>query len=402
MGLYVGNKFVIKNSDFIVNEGSSTGIGTTENNKIKASDAGSADQFGYSVAVGSDRIVVGAYNNNVTYNNQGSAYIFDLDGNEVDILTASIGQTNQYFGNSVAVGSGKIVIGSSGFSSNQGAAYIYDLDGSNENRITAFDGAASDNFGYSVAVGCGRIVVGSYDDQVNSTIDQGSAYIYDLDGNLIKKITASDGGYQDRFGRSVSVGCGRIVVGSNDDDNGNASGSAYIFDLNGNQLTKITASDGAASDAFGDSVAVGCGRIVVGAPFDDVGISTNQGSAYIYDLDGNNEVKITASDGAANDWFGKTVAVGCGKIVVGAYRDESVTGSAYVFDLDGNQLAKINASEGDAGDSFGISVAVGNGRIVAGAYFDYGVGNQEGSSYIWEIDETLSDYYDEIVDNYRY
>ena len=223
-----------------------------------------------------------------------------------------------------------------------------------------------------------------------------------LDGNLIKKITASDGGYQDRFGRSVSVGCGRIVVGSNDDDNGNASGSAYIFDLNGNQLTKITASDGAASDAFGDSVAVGCGRIVVGAPFDDVGISTNQGSAYIYDLDGNNEVKITASDGAANDWFGKTVAVGSGKIVVGAYRDESVTGSAYVFDLDGNQLAKINASEGDAGDSFGISVAVGNGRIVAGAYFDYGVGNQEGSSYIWEIDETLSDYYDEIVDNYRY
>ena len=402
MGLYVGNKFLIKNSDFIVNEGSSTGIGTTENKKIKASDAGSADQFGYSVAVGSDRIVVGAFNNNVTYNNQGSAYIFDLDGNQVGILTASIGQTNQYFGNSVAVGSGKIVIGSDGFSSSQGAAYIYDLDGSNENRITAFDGAASDNFGYSVAVGCGRIVIGSYDDHVNSIIEQGSAYIYDLDGNLIKKIIASDGGYQDRFGRSVSVGCGRIVVGSNDDDNGNASGSAYIFDLNGNQLTKITASDGAASDAFGDSVAVGCGRIVVGAPYDDVGINTNQGSAYIYDLDGNNEVKITASDGAANDWFGGTVAVGCGRIVVGAYRDESITGSAYVFDLDGNQLAKINASEGDAGDSFGISVAVGNGRIVAGAHFDYGVGNQEGSAYIWEIDETLSDYYDEIVDNYRY
>ena len=402
MGLYVGNKLVIKNGDIIVSAASSTGIGTTENKKIKASDAGSADQFGYSVAVGSGRIVVGAFNNNVTYNNQGSAYIFDLDGNQVGILTASIGQTNQYFGYSVAVGSGKIVIGSSGFSSNQGAAYIYDLDGSNENRITAFDGAASDNFGYSVAVGCGKIVVGSLDDQVNSTIDQGSAYIYDLDGNLIKKITASDGAYQDRFGRSVSVGCGRIVVGSLDDDNGDASGSAYIFDLNGNQLTKITASDGAANDAFGDSVAVGCGRIVVGAPYADSN-GSNSGSAYIFDLNGNQLAKITpSSDAAADDWFGNSVAVGCGRIVVGAYRDESITGSAYVFDLDGNQLAKINASEGDAGDSFGISVAVGNGRIVAGAYFDYGVGNQEGSAYIWEIDEILSDHYDEIVDLYRY
>ena len=163
MGLYVGNKFVIKNGDIIVSAASSTGIGTTENKKIKASDAGSSDQFGYSVAVGSGRIVVGAFNNNVTYNNQGSAYIFDLDGNEVGILTASIGQTNQYFGNSVAVGSGKIVIGSRGFSSNKGAAYIYDLDGTNENRITASDGAASDQFGRSVAVGCGKVVVGSYD-----------------------------------------------------------------------------------------------------------------------------------------------------------------------------------------------------------------------------------------------
>ena len=402
MGLYVGNKFVIRNGDIIVNEGSSTGIGTTENEKIKASDAGSSDFFGYSVAVGSGRIVVGAYNNNVTYNNQGSAYIFDLDGNEVCILTASIGQTNQYFGNSVAVGSGKIVIGSNGFSSAQGAVYIYDLDGTNENRITASDGAASDQFGRSVAVGCGKVVVGSYDDDVNSSVDQGSAYIYDLDGTNENRITASDGGGYDRFGNSVAVGCGRIVVGSSlDDDNGNTSGSAYIFDLNGNQLTKISASDGADSDTFGSSVAIGCGRIVVGAPYDDDN-GNDSGSAYIFDLNGNQLAKITASDGAANDWFGYSVAVGSGRIVVGAYRDESITGSAYVFDLDGNQLAKINASDGDPNDSFGISVAVGNGRIVAGAHFDYGVGNQEGSAYIWEIDETLSDYYDEIVDNYRY
>ena len=117
MGLYAGNKFVIKNDDFIFNEGSSTGIGTTENEKLIASNGDASDLFGSSVAAGSDIIVVGAVYDDIDGNvNQGSAYIFDLDGNEVGILTAAIGQTIQYFGQSVAVGSGKIVVGSNGFS----------------------------------------------------------------------------------------------------------------------------------------------------------------------------------------------------------------------------------------------------------------------------------------------
>src|SRR6056300_505024 len=113
------------------------------------------------------------------------------------------------------------------------------------------------------------------------------------------KITASDGAASDTFGFAVAVGSGRICVGAyGDDDNGSGSGSAYIFDLDGTQLTKITASDGAADDQFGYSVAVGNGRIVVGAPYDD----SSQGSAYIFNLDGTQLAKITASDGAADDF----------------------------------------------------------------------------------------------------
>ena len=101
------------------------------------------------------------------------------------------------------------------------------------------------------------------------------------------KITASDGAADDRFGYSVSAGSGRIVVGSPyDDDNGDLSGSAYIFDLDGNQIDKITASDGASGDSFGNSVSVGSGRIVVGAPYDDDNGDAS-GSAYIYSLSEN-------------------------------------------------------------------------------------------------------------------
>ena len=206
---------------------------------------------------------------------------------------------------------------------------------STEVKITASDGAAGDIFGAPLSVGSGRIVIGSQFDDDNGS-NSGSAYIFDLDGNQLAKITASDGAASDYFGVSVAIGSGRIVVGSPyDDDNGSNSGSAYIFDLDGNQLAKITASDGAANDQFGASVAVGSGRIVVGAYRDDDN-GTDSGSAYIFDLDGNQLSKITASDAAADDLFGYTVVVGSGRIVVSSPYDDddgSNSGSAYIYSL---------------------------------------------------------------------
>jgi len=380
---------------------------------ITASDGAQYDYFGRSVAVGSGRIVVGAFFKNIGSNaQQGSAYIFDLDGNQLGILTASDGATNDFFGSSVAVGSGRIVVGATGDDDNgpqSGSAYIFDLDGNQLGIITASDGSTTDDsFGYSVAVGCGRIVVGAIGHDIGSNNNQGSAYIYDLDGNNEVKITAgSDGAAFDVFGASVAVGSGRIVVGAyGDDDNGSQSGSAYIFDLDGNQLGIITASDGAAGDNFGRSVAVGSGRIVVGSPYKQIGSNTDQGSAYIFDLDGNQLGILTASDGAVNDShdeFGYSVAVGFGRIVVGVrggYDSGTNPGLAYIYDLDGNNEVRIIASDAAGFDEFGYSVAVGSGRIVVGApNNDIGSNDNQGSAYLYEIPPVYT-LYDAIDLNY--
>jgi len=356
-------------------------------NKITASDGAADDEFGYSVAVGSGRIVVGAYQDDDNGLGSGSAYIFDLDGNELTKITASDGAAVDFFGYSVAVGSGRVVVGARGNDDDgsfSGSAYVFDLDGNQLAKITASDGDAGDRFGYSVAVGSDRVVVGAYFDDDSNSSDSGSAYIFDLDGNELAKITASDADSSNRFGASVAVGSGRIVVGANGANS--FTGSAYIFDLDGNELSKLTASDGAAIDYFGNSVAVGSGRIVVGAPDDDDN-GSGSGSAYIFDLDGNELSKLTASDGAAGDEFGWSVAVGSGRIVVGAVGgDDNGTnsGSAYIFDLDGNELAKITASDGAADDYFGESIAVGSGRIVVGAYQDDDNGSNSGSAYIYQ------------------
>ena len=376
--------FMNANNDFLGGYDNTT-LPSNET-KITASDGAGGDRFGGSVAVSSGRIVVGAPNDDDNGSNSGSAYIFDLNGTQLAKITASdVGSFS--FGQSVAIGSDRIVVGAhsgdNGIGS--GSAYIFDLDGNQLAKIRASDGAVNDLFGNSVAVGSGRIVVGAYGNDDNGS-DSGSAYIFDLYGNQLAKITASDGAAEDYFGHSVAVGSGRIVVGAYGDDvNGSGTGSVYIFDLDGNQLAKINASDGAVNDSFGFSVAVGLGRIVAGAYLDDVN-GTFSGSAYIFDLNGNQIAKITASDGAVNDLFGQSVAVGSGRIVVGGYGNDdngSNSGSAYIFDLDGNQLAKITASDAVANDYFGRAVAIGSGRIVVGARSDDDNGSDSGSAYIY-------------------
>ena len=252
---------------------------------ITASDGAVGDQFGYSVAVGSRRIVVGARLHDVGSNlQQGAAYIFDLDGNEVGIITASDGAAYDSFGDAVAVGSGRIVVGAYRDDNFTGSAYIFDLDGNEVGIITASDASINDRFGNSVAVGSGRIIVGASDDNNENGTDSGAIYIYDLDGNNEVKKIAPDGSSSDEFGTSVAVGSGRIIVGASGDnnENGTDSGAAYVYDLDGNYITKLIASDGAANDEFGISVASGTGRIVVGAHLSDIGLSADQGLAYIY------------------------------------------------------------------------------------------------------------------------
>ena len=346
--------------------------------KITASDAASSDDFGdEAVAIGHNKVVVGA----PAKSGGGAVYVYDLDGTNEVKITASDGISGDRFGRSVAVGNNKIVVGADlddDTPSNSGSVYVYDLDGSNEVKITASDAAGSDNFGRHVAIGNNKIVVGAYGNDDDGS-RSGSAYIYDLDGTNEVKITASDGAAGDWFGFPVAIGNDKVVVGAHQDSN-NGNGAVYVYDLDGTNEVKITASDGASDDFFGMAVAVGNNKIVVGAYGDDDN-GSNSGSAYIYDLDGTNEVKITASDGATSDIFGSyKVSIGANKIIIGAPFDDdngSASGSAYIYDLDGTNEVKITASDGASGDQFGTGVFIGEGSEIPNWY-----NQDEGTVYV--------------------
>ena len=190
---------------------------------------------------------------------------------------------------------------------------INSLENPIENKLTAGDGAASDEFGSSVSVSGDTAVIGSSQDDDNGS-NSGSAYVYVRSGGVWseqQKLTASDGAGFDRFGESVSVSGDTVVVSARiDDANGISSGSAYVFVRSGgvwSEQQKLTASDGAANDQFGVSVSVSGDTLVIGAHLDDDN-GSNSGSAYGFVRSGgawSEQQKLTASDGAESDELGR-------------------------------------------------------------------------------------------------
>ncbi len=160
------------------------------------------------------------------------------------------------------------------------------------------------------------------------------------------------------------------------------------------ETAKLLASDGAVEDFLGVSVAISGDVAIVGAYGDD-DHGTYSGSAYVYRFDGINwveEQKLLASDGAAGDWFGFSVAISGDAAIVGAMLDEdngNASGSAYLYRFDGMTWAqeqKLLASDGAAGDRFGWSVAISGDVSIVGAYGDDDNGFFSGSAYVYRFD----------------
>ena len=395
--------------------------------KLTASDGAARDDFGFSVAVDGDTVVVGASGYGDNGASSGSAYVYVRQSaawSQVAKLTASDGVARDDFGLSVAVDGDTVVVGAIGDDdngSNSGSAYVFTKPAagwtttSTAAKLTASDGAAGDYFGVSVAVYGDTVVVGAgWDDDKGE--DSGSAYVFTKPGagwtttsSFAAKLTASDGAAGDKFGRSVAVNGNTVVVGARgDSDNGWDAGSAYVFTkpvadwtTTSNFAAKLTASDGEAHDYFGNSVAVDGDTVAVGATYDDDN-GSKSGSAYVFTKPAagwtttSTAAKLTASDGAASDYFGQSVAVDGDTVAVGATYDDdngSKSGSAYVFTKPAagwtttSTAAKLTASDGAAIDYFGQSVAVDGDTVLVGAPGYGDEGTNSGSAYIYELSD---------------
>ena len=342
-----------------------------------------------SVAMAQGVIAVGAPDAD---NSSGIIYIYRANGSQwsspVGVISGDR-STGDLLGNSVAISGDLMIAGAPSdddFGNNSGAAYIFKYNGAVWNQVAklhAYDAGSNDFYGAGVSISAERVIVSSVRDDDNGT-NSGSAYIYNNTGTgwmLEAKLTASDGAEYDAFGTSVAVsGTTAIVGASEDDDHGNSSGAAYIFEYDGlqwNQNAKIVPADGAASDFFGEAVAISGDRVIIGAIWDDDAAS-NAGSAYIFSNDGAQwvqQAKLVAFDGEVSDQFGHSVSISGGTAVVGANKEDGGlvdSGAAYIYGFDGKQWTqggKIQAPVSVANSEFGNAVSVWDGFAVVAATY---------------------------------
>jgi len=271
-------------------------------------------------------------------------------------------------------------------------------------KLTASDAAEQDVFGSSVSISGDLAVVGArYDDDGGDY--SGSAYIYRRTGSSWAeetKLIASDPAVNAYYGCSVAVSGDVVVIGAYKAPEADTRrGGAYVYRFNGSswvEEAKLTASDAAGLDYFGRSVAISGNVIVIGAPQDD-DAGPESGSAYVFRYNGSGwveEAKLTAFDGWTGDYFGYSVSVSADTAVIGAYQDNegaSDAGSAYVFRYNGSSWVKeaqLTASDAAGGDFFGYSVSISGDVAVVGAYandVDY-VNQDTGSAYVYRFNGT--------------
>jgi len=218
------------------------------------------------------------------------------------------------------------------------------------------------------------------------------------------KITASDGVSYDSFGDAVAMDGDTIIVGAaDDDDNGTNSGSAYIYEYDtasGSWLQqKLTASDGATYDNFGQSVAISGDTAIIGA--DGGSAATNiTGYAYIFVRNGTTGVweeqqKLVASDAAIDTYFGYTVAIDGDWAAVTAIGTD-FAGSVYMFVRDPStgvwsEDQIVVSSNNSTFDGFGRSMDIDGNNMIVGAEGDSGNGGAfSGSAYLFVRDPSAS------------
>ena len=381
----------------------------TQETEVLAFDAGFGDLFGYSVAIDGNYAVVGApLNGGFWSDNAGAAYVFQLiDDNWTyvkKLVPPNAGELGDQFGISVDISGNHIIVGAHQTDyhtkSNSGAAYIYSGSGTNWSlQATLFPQYAhpGDKFGASVGISEHWAIVGApfHDGEGSSS---GAAYVFHRGsyyGWVQKaKIVGSDTEADDVFGSAVAIDGETAVVGApgNIGADHRHSGAVYIFRpdhyYNWNQVQRLTNSNPQWFDDFGASVDIEADYIIVGAPFRN----DKRGSAYIFYDNGSfwmEQDEIEASDAETFDKFGNDVGITNGYAVVGMMLDDDLgteSGSMYLYEQSGtdwNEVGKFLASDGTQGDKFGTAVDIDGMYAISGAPYHTETELSQGSAYLF-------------------
>ncbi len=323
--------------------------GWSEAARLEAGDREANDEFGYSVSIDGDVVVVGALARN---NYTGAAYVFtrhEGEWTQTATLAPDELEPGDCFGMAAAVNGNTIIVAAPGdgdYGSGAGALYVYGRQSGIWTKMAKLyspDAAEHEYFGFPLAFKNGLVLAGcQYDSDLAP--QSGAAYVFAGSASVWSagyKLTAADHDALDGFGFSVALGNGYCVVGAIlDDEAGENAGAAYVFRRTATgwlQEAKLTGIDAQASANFGNAVCASDDFILVGNKFHAANGLDQSGACYLYQRTaGAVELirEITPSDAQKFDLFGYAVAASAEHAIISAYGDDSngqLAGAVYIY-----------------------------------------------------------------------
>lgn len=325
------------------------GTGWTEAQVLSASDGEADNYFGQAIAIEGDVILTGAPHTSPHVT--GAAYVFRYDGTswqEEQRLFPSAAGDDLVFGYDVALSGDAAFVTALGDNNQVGAVYVFRFDGVSwveEQRLVPTGGELNDFFGYSVAAHSDVVCVGaSGDDDLGA--DAGAAYIFRHDGTQWveeQKLTVSDAGDFNNLGKTMSLGDGVVLMGTQDQ----GFGAVYSFRFDGStwiEEQKLTSSNAAIVDGFGLSIAMDGDLAFISSLSED----SSRGATYVFDYDGTSWTerdRLVASDPFVGNKFGLRIALDSGAAVISA--SNLGVGATYMFSTLVCMEGTVNSGAGD-------------------------------------------------------
>lgn len=346
----------------------------TQRNYLKASNTGSNDLFGYSLAFDGDTLAVGAYledsyatgiDGDQTDNSadgSGAVYIFTRSGDDwrqQAYIKGNMAASGRQFGRALALHGNVLAVGApfdgnagtdtaSGRATDSGAVHVFRRNAQiwrEEAYLKAGNAAPGDLFGISVALSGNRLAVGAHmedsaatgingDATDDSAENSGAAYVFvHRDGHWLQEayIKSTHPQAAAGFGNSLTLDADTLAVGAHLENNGN--GAVYLY-TRGNSgwqpHARLTAPTPAKNDLFGSSLALDADTLAVGAYLEDGtvagrGAAENSGAVYVYVRGKENwsqQAYLKASSGGPEHRFGRSIALAGDTLVIGSYLED--------------------------------------------------------------------------------
>lgn len=323
--------------------------------QVNAGDGGYYDQFGAAIAAAGNLMVVGApYDYAGTDYYSGSAYVFRHNGTtwvEEGKLVPTDPVAYDYFGSIVATDGVKVVVGvpgRDGAAVDSGVAYVFAFNGSawfQEGKLVPGDPAAYDYFGSAVAIAGAAAAVGAPREESSGT-DRGAVYVFRKSAAFgwleERKVTASDAADSDYFGDVLAMeGTTLLVSATRKDANSQYdNGKVYVLKNSGTNWPEqqgLTASDGLHYDHFGSTLLLRGALLLIGASGVDGSGTYDAGEVYEFLHNGsqwNEGQQLAPSTLGSYDYFGSAISTDGTVIAIGAPGTDlpaNGAGSVYSF-----------------------------------------------------------------------